>query len=149
MEDADQTFWVSIIVHKNIGTVFNALTHQIPNWLSADFTGRSYKKSDRFTISLENSIKTILITEAIENEKICWHCINENRIDTSFVNELNWTGTYIQWHIGELKERTMITVSHTGIPLQFYRYNLFEKEWNNYTSNLYQYLSTGECLPFK
>ena len=66
----------TFLVKKNILSVFQAITQQIPKWWTEDFEGSADKVNDEFTVRFSTTFKTMKVQELIPNEKIVWLCID-------------------------------------------------------------------------
>lgn len=145
LRDYQNTFLVKVNTNKT----FKALTQQIDNWWTEDFTGLSEKLNDEFTVRFGTTFKTMKVMELIPNKRVVWLCIDTLIDIPELQNNTEWKGTKIVWELENENETTKITLTHFGLTPEVKCYSICEQGWESFLNSLKRFVETNIGLPFK
>lgn len=139
----------SITLSCSPGEVYTALTKQIPEWWSEDFSGSASEKDDEYDIAFGKTKKTFRIEEAIPNQRLSWLCLKAYIDLESLKKRDEWIGTKIIWTIEDNGESSILTINHQGLNPGIECYQACEPAWNYFMASLQAYLITGTGMPYR
>ncbi|ATN04536.1 SRPBCC domain-containing protein [Chryseobacterium indologenes] len=146
MNDYTNTIEVSTTPHR----VYEALTHSIPLWWSALFTGSSSAIGDVFTIRFGDHIhKTFKVEEMIPDSKVAWYVEDSLIALPELKNQTEWIGTTVVWEIVKKENNALIKVTHIGLRPAVECYEICSTGWVQFLGSLKQFLETGKGSPYE
>jgi hypothetical protein len=137
----------SISVSNSPEEVYTAITAQITDWWSDDFSGAAVQKGDQYNIAFGNTKKTFRIAEAITNQQVVWECLKAYIDMEDLKKKDEWIGTRIIWTIQPNESGSTLTMLHEGLNKAVECYNLCEPAWDYFIASLQSFLTTGSGTP--
>lgn len=139
----------TFLIKKNIKSVFQTITQQIPKWWTEDFEGSADKANDEFTVRFGTTFKTMKVIELIPNKKVVWLCIDTLIDIPELHNNTEWKDTKIVWELQNDNESTKTTLTHLGLTPEVACYSICQQGWESFLNSLKQFAETNIGLPFK
>ena len=144
----EQDYQKIMIINKPVHEVYAAITEDIPQWWSNDFTGAAAQVGDHFNIAFGGTRKTFEIIEAIPDEFVAWKCIKAYIDVASLKNKSEWVDTKILWTFSSGHKETTINFMHQGLHKSLECYEVCEAGWDQFLGSLESYLKTGNGKPY-
>jgi uncharacterized protein YndB with AHSA1/START domain len=144
----EQDYQKIITVKKPVREVYAAITEQISEWWSRDFTGASSHLGDQFNIAFGGTRKTFEIIEAIPDEFVAWKCLKAYIDMASLKNKSEWVDTKVLWTFSVSNKETTINFMHQGLHKSLECYEVCEAGWDQFLGSLETFLKTGKGKPY-
>jgi hypothetical protein len=139
----------SFTVNKTAQEVYEAITEQVQDWWSDDFTGSAAKKGDQYKIAFGETRKTFEIAEAIPDKQVVWLCrVAYIDMDT-LTKKDEWVGTKIFFTLSADEKGTTLTFLHEGLNPGMQCYSVCEPGWDYFIDSLHKFITTGTGAPYK
>jgi Activator of Hsp90 ATPase homolog 1-like protein len=136
-------FTTTILVDKTPKEVFNAINN-VSGWWQGEIKGSTNKLNDEFTYQMEEShFSRQKLVEVIPDKKVAW-LVTESKLN--FVkNKSEWTGTKIIFEISEIKNKTQLRFTHSGLVREFECYGGCSNAWSQLIQkSLFSLITTGK-----
>ncbi len=119
----------------------------VQKWWANDFTGKSAKLNDVFTVRFKGGdMYTCKVSEIIPNKKIVWDVIDAYQ--GWHDNHKEWVDTYIVWEVTSQEDGTQIKMTHVGLVPAFECYSACHQGWDYLIGkSLQKYLDDNEGMP--
>lgn len=135
-------------VNETPGKVFDAITN-VRGWWSENIEGGTSKLNDVFTYRHTDAHQcTMKLIEVIPAKKMVWLCMDNY---FNFVEDrTEWTGTKIEFEIGEMGNKTQLRFTHWGLTPEYECFDICSgtKGWGGYiNSSLRSLITTGKGQP--
>lgn len=128
--------------------IIKALTTEIPNWWTEDFSGSASKVGDQFTVRFGKTYKQFVVT-TLNPGNITWTCL-DSFIDLPELNKKDeWKGTKIHWEIAAAGQENHFEIVHEGLTPEIECYDICQQGWTSFLGSLKQWLDNKEGQPFK
>ena len=127
--------------------ILRALTAEIANWWTADFTGSAKAAGDSFTVRFGKTFKTFVVKEASESG-VSWTCTDAFISMPKLARKDEWKGTTIRWTMAADGERTRLTMTHEGLSPAVECYEVCEQGWNAFAGSLKDWVEAGKGKPY-
>ena len=138
----------SITVNNTPAEVYTAITTQITDWWSDDFSGASAQRGDQCNIAFGKTKKTFGIAEVIPYQKVVWLCLKAHIDMEDLKKKDEWIGTRIIWTINPNESGSILTMQHEGLNENKECYNVCEPAWDYFMASIQSFLMTGKGTPY-
>ena len=120
--------------------------NRLPAWWGKDFTGRTEKLDDVFTIRFGETWVTFKVVDSILDEKMEWEIIDCHL--PWLADQTEWKNTNLIWKLSAKAEATQIDFTHVGLIPEVECYDVCVNGWDFYIKeSLFKLLSGGQGLP--
>ena len=141
-----KSYTTSFTVAQTPEQVFAAILNP-RGWWGEGITGITDKVGGTFLYRHGKiHVSTQTITELVPNKKVGWK-ISKSHL--SFVEKTaEWDGTEVIFEIGKKGDKTLLTITHSGLVPQFQCYEACSGGWNFYLNDsLKAFIQTGKGEP--
>jgi hypothetical protein len=139
----------TIAVNSTAKAAYDAITLDITDWWSDDFSGAAAHQGDQYNIAFGKTQKTFEITEAIPEKQVVWLCLKAYIDMDSLEKKDEWAGTNIIWTIATGTTGITINMLHQGLNNAVECYNVCEPAWDYFMASLQSFLNTGMGTPYR
>jgi len=142
-----QNYHCSITANISATEAFNKIC-QVSAWWFKDFTGKSEKQNDEFTVRFgEMHESRQKLIEVIPDKKIVWQ-VTESKLHWLKRDEQEWLGTKISFEISSENNTTQIKFTHIGLIPGIECYEGCIRGWDQYIKgSLFKLLTEGKGSP--
>ena len=128
--------------------ILAALTTQICDWWTEDFSGSAKGVGDEFTVRFGNTFKTFVVTE-LSSTRVAWKCL-DSYIDMPDLNKKDeWKGTTIHCGIGSDGQQNNLQMFHEGLTPEIECFDVCQQGWISFFASLKNWLETKEGHPYE
>ena len=138
----------SLVTNAAQSEILAALTTQIPDWWTEDFSGSAKNDGDEFTVRFGNTFKTFVVTQ-LTPTGVSWKCM-DSYIDMPNLNKKDeWKGTTIQWLIDSDGQQNRLQLIHEGLTPEIECFDVCQQGWISFLASPKNWLDTKEGQPYK
>jgi Activator of Hsp90 ATPase homolog 1-like protein len=122
-------YQASISVQADAKKAFRDVSH-VSDWWAKNFTGKSQKMNDEFTVRFGDTFVTFRLTEAVPGKKVVWFVTDCNL--HWLKDKKEWRGTSVVFEFSETAGGTSITMTHKGLVPGIECYKDCKKGWDGF-----------------
>lgn len=138
----------NLVINAGQFEILEALTTQICNWWTEDFSGAAENINDEFSVRFGNTFKTFVVTE-LSSTKISWKCVDAYMDMPDLNKKDEWKGTIVHWEIGSAGQQNCLQIIHEGLTPQIAYFDMCQQGWISFLASLKNWLETKEGSPYK
>jgi hypothetical protein len=136
-------FTTTFLVDQTPKEVFDAI-NRVDDWWQGEVKGNTKKLNDEFTYQMEEiHFSKQKLIEVIPDKKIVW-LVTDSQLNFA-QNKSEWTGTKIIFEISEIKNKTQLRFTHSGLIPKLECYGDCSNAWSQLIEkSLFSLITTGK-----